>query len=64
MTDDPRAQVRQHPYYDRGILPTQLEQRIKQGLSPSDDELPMAQAVGHKDEMEQASKAWRKRRKN
>jgi hypothetical protein len=71
MADDPRAQDRERPwrrgrygnYKEFGADITQVDERVKQALSPVDDLDPFAQAVRSKDEMEQASKAWRKRRK-
>lgn len=42
------------------IPPTQLAERIKQGLSPCDDDLPFAQAVRQKDEIHKAAKSFRK----
>lgn len=43
------------------LMPTQVMERIKQKLSPCDDELPFAQAVRQKEEMAKAAKAYRKR---
>ncbi len=43
------------------ILPTQPLERVKLKLSPVDDELPFAQAVRQKKEMDKAAAAWRKR---
>lgn len=53
-----RAQSRQASY-----LPTQVIERIRQKLSPVDDELPFAQAVRQRDDLAQAAKAFSKRQK-
>lgn len=46
-----------------GLLPTQVAERIRLGLSPVDDDLPFAQAVRQKEQCDQASKAFGKRQK-
>lgn len=69
MTDDPRALDRERARaLTKWLQPihedhTRALRNIKAGIAPCDDELPMAQAVRHREEMEQASKSWRKRRK-
>jgi hypothetical protein len=55
MTDDPRAVERQR------YQTTQEPQRVRLGLSPSDDELPFAQAVRTKEEMARTAAAFGKK---
>jgi hypothetical protein len=43
------------------VMPTQVMERIKRGLSPNDDELPFAQAVREKETRDQAAKAYHER---
>jgi len=57
---DPRQEDRLRP--QRNVLPTQLEERVKLGLSPCDDDLPFAQAVRSKDEIQRTVDALRARR--
>lgn len=45
------------------LPPTQLLERIKQGLSPCDDELPFAQAVRQKEESEKAARSFAKQQR-
>jgi hypothetical protein len=57
MTDDPRAQDRQRIAMQRRPT-TQEPERVKQGLSPSDDDLPFPVAVRNRDEMAKTAKAF------
>ena len=67
MADDPRAQDRERPprrrgrygnYKEFGVDITQVDERVKQALSPVDDEDPFAQAVRSKEEMAKTAKAF------
>ena len=60
---DPRQEERERveSFQRTGLPPTQLTERIKQGLSPCDDDLPFAQAVRQKDETTRAATAFGKR---
>ena len=63
---DPRQEERLRPV-DRAqrssLVPTQLAERIKRGLSPVDDDLPFAQAVRQQEDMLKACKAFHAREK-
>jgi len=66
MSDYPRPEQR-HAVADaqreRSVIPTQVLERISQGLSPCDDDLPFAQAVRAKDEMQKAVRSFALRQK-
>lgn len=60
---DPRQEQREAvTRMQRAPLTTQQAlERIKQRLSPCDDDLPLAQAVRQRDEMQRSVEAFRKR---
>ena len=62
---DPRQEDRERVQsVQRGaLLPTQVMERIRLALSPVDDDLPFAQAVRQKEEMDRSAKAVAKRQK-
>lgn len=43
------------------LLPTQVLERVKQKLSPCDDDLPFAQAVRQRDEMQKSVESFHNR---
>lgn len=62
MSDPRRDQRETIARAQRAPLTTaQALERIKQRLSPCDDDLPLAQAVRQRDEMQKSVEAFRKR---